>query len=178
MNNERKGKRGVPFTAPMASEESFFERVRFFENPLLTDEEIMDFCEARNLKLGWSADGAGTFEGLRQNKWLVGPSRDLERTEAGYLALSLGMQIHKSDYDEYAQRIAQLIKGELDEGTAVEDQRWLVVDGERILLWGEGSWTWMKWGVGSAKLQSFSEKGEEILRRLYAEIDWRKTATR
>ncbi len=178
MSNERKGKRGVPFTVPMASEESFIEREKFFDNPLLTAEEIMGFYEARQLKLSWSADGAGTFEGLRRHKWLVGPIRKLVRTEAGHLALSLGMQIHKSYYDEYAQRIAQLIKGEVEEGTAVEDQRWLVVDGERLLLWDDGLSTWEKWGVFFAKLQSFSEKGEEILRRLYAEIDWRKTATR
>ncbi|MBN8711965.1 MAG: hypothetical protein BGO12_16350 [Verrucomicrobia bacterium 61-8] len=178
MSNERKGKRGVSFTAPSASEESFFEILKFFENPLLTDEEIMGFYEARQLKLGWSADGAGTFEGLRQDKWLVGPIRKLVRTEAGYLALALGMQIHKSDYDEYAQRIAQLIKGEVEKGTAVEDKRWLVVDGERLLLWDGGVSDWEEWGVFFAKLQSFSEKGDEILQRLYAEIDWRKTATR
>lgn len=108
----------------------------------------------------------------------VGPSRELERTKTGHLALCLGMQIPKSHYDEYAQRIARLIKGEVEEGTAVDDQRWLVVDGERLLLWDGELSDWEEWGVFSAELQSFSEKGEEILRRLYAEIDWRKTATR
>lgn len=183
MSDEKKDRPHIPFTVPMASEESFYEEVKLLSNPLLTDEEIMDYYEVKRRKLHWcpacwTTDEGDTIEGLREDKWLVGPSRKLERTETGHLALCLGMQIPKSDYDEYAQRIAHLIKGKVEEGTAVEDQRWLVVDGERILLWGEGSWTWMEWGVGSAKLQSFSERGEEILRRLYAEIDWRKTATR
>lgn len=183
MSNERKDRHHIPFTVPMASEESYYEEQKFLSNPSLTDEEIMDYYEANCRKLHWcpacwTTEEGDTIEGLREDKWLVGPSRELERTKTGHLALCLGMQIPKSHYDEYAQRIARLIKGEVEEGTAVDDQRWLVVDGERLLLWDDGLSTWEEWGVFFAKLQSFSEKGEEILRRLYAEIDWRKTATR
>ncbi|PTX99323.1 hypothetical protein DB345_02805 [Spartobacteria bacterium LR76] len=77
--------------------------------------------------------------------------------------------------NEFMRQIVQLSE---QGNTAVDDQRWLVVDGERLLLWDGELSDWEEWGVFSAELQSFSEKGEEILRRLYAEIDWRKTATR
>lgn len=169
--NDKSGKEKYKdwFTVESPTEKMLTEEFRFFSKPDLTDEDIIAYYDRPGVVITWQDnDDVGS-------KWLVGPSKKIVEGKDGRLELHLRVRIAPVDVLEYGRKVAVLIRAELCEGISEGFVQNLIVDGERLQLSGDIS---DKHEIWDMTLYSFSPRGDEILRRLYAEIDWRKAVSR